>query len=132
MRILVVEDDETSNMALMKALEPEHEVFATREAESADLVLQNQRFDLILMDIGLPGMDGITLTELMRQESANRETPVVAVSGMEGEEVITKARDSGFNAFVKKPYSVRSLREIVQAYGSEPPATARLNFRVFQ
>jgi CheY-like chemotaxis protein len=117
LKILVVEDDEISNMAMMQALEREHEVFATREAESADLVLQNQKFDLILLDINLPGMDGIRLSEVVRSDSVNRDTPIVAVSGMDSEDVLKRVRDHGFRAFIKKPYSLQTLREAIQVYG---------------
>lgn len=132
MRILVVEDDELSNIALMQVLEGEHEVFATREAESAEFVLQNQRFDLILLDINLPGMDGIKLSQLVRSESLNRDTPIVAVSGLEGEEVLQQAQTSGFNAFIRKPYTVRSLREAVQTYGRDNWKNEPQQFRVFE
>jgi two-component system, sensor histidine kinase len=131
-RILIVEDDEFSNLALMHLLESEHEVFATREAESADLVLRNQQFDLILLDIGLPGMDGIALSEHVRHQTINRETPIVAVSGLEGEEVVQRAQTSGFNAFIKKPYTVEALREVLDLYGGTPTPPGSLQFRIFQ
>lgn len=131
MRILVVEDDEFSKMALMQVLEREHEVFATREAESADLMLRNQQFDLILLDIGLPGMDGIELSKIVRCASVNRDTPIVAVSGLEGEEIVRRARDSGFNAFIRKPYTLRSLREVVDAY-TKSAVERQLDFAIYQ
>ena len=133
MRILIVEDDEFSNLALMQLLEADHEVFATREAESADLMLQNQQFDLILLDIGLPGMDGLTLSEHVRGETINRATPIVAVSGMEGDEVVSRAMESGFNAFIKKPYSLRALREVLTLYsGMNGLRHLDPSFRIFQ
>lgn len=128
MRILVVEDDELSNMALMQALEPDHEVFATHEAESADLVVQNQQFDLILLDINLPGMDGIRFSEIVRCDRYNKNTPIVAVSGMDTADVLDKVRDHGFRAFIKKPYSLKALREAIELYGS---GTQQSDFRVF-
>lgn len=133
MRILIVEDDEFSNLALMQVLEPDHEVFATREAESANLMLHNQRFDLILLDIGLPGMDGIALSEHVRGETINCGTPIVAVSGMEGEDVVTRAMHSGFNAFIRKPYTVSVLREVLAMFSSvNTDRIGSSGFRTFQ
>lgn len=133
LRILVVEDDEISNMMLMHVLEREHEVFATREAESADFMLRNQSFDLVLLDIALPGMNGLELAESLKQRDPKCSTPIVAVSGLDGEEIVDRAHKSGFSAFIRKPYTLNSLKDVLSTYSAAPAVLhSTEGFRVYQ
>ena len=133
MRILVVEDDEISNMMLMQVLEREHEVFATREAESADFMLRNQNFDLVLLDIALPGMNGLELAQSLKKRDPKYSTPIVAVSGLDGEEIVERAQRSGFSAFIRKPYTLTSLKDVLSTYCAATPVLSPIDsFRVYQ
>jgi CheY-like chemotaxis protein len=72
--------------------------------------------DVILMDIALPGMDGLSLTRLLKADARLREVPVVALtaSAMKGDE--QRALDGGCDGYIAKPIDTRRLAEQVAAF----------------
>lgn len=115
--ILVV-DDNPSNLKLFTLLLalPGYQVSTARDAGEALLILANLQPDLILMDLQLPDIDGLTLTRQLKQDARFRQTPIVAVtaSAMVGDE--EKARAAGVDGYVTKPLDKRAFRAMVQSY----------------
>jgi CheY-like chemotaxis protein len=109
-RILVV-DDNQANLALAAALLEARgcAVLVAESAEEAQVLLRTEVPDLILMDIALPGMDGLTLTRLLKADARLKHVPVVALTAfaMEGDEV--KALSAGCEAYITKPIDTRAL-----------------------
>jgi CheY-like chemotaxis protein len=72
--------------------------------------------DLILMDIALPGMDGLTLTRKLKADPRFKDVPVVALTAfaMKGDD--RKALDAGCDGYITKPIDTRALPEQVQAF----------------
>jgi len=109
-RILIVDDNATNLKLASEILEMEgHEVVRAMDAEQALQLLGNLRPDLILMDIGLPGMDGLTLTRQLKDVQALRGTPIVALSAfaMKGDE--QKALAAGCDGYITKPIDTRAF-----------------------
>jgi CheY-like chemotaxis protein len=79
------------------------------DAEEAQVVLTAILPDLILMDIALPGMDGLTLTRLLKADERTRHIRVVALTAfaMKGDE--QKALDAGCDGYITKPIDTRAL-----------------------
>jgi len=127
MSILIV-DDSTDNLDLTRLLlEAEgYEVWTAEDAGQAMSVLQGHRPDLILMDVQLPGMDGLELTRRLRQDHACDEVPIVALTAyaMRGDE--EKARSAGCDGYVTKPIDTRTfgkrVREYLRGMGATPRA----------
>jgi len=71
--------------------------------------------DMILMDIAMPGMDGLTTTRNIRNGKYGREIPIVAVTG-QGGEVYDKAIAAGCNAMLEKPVDLDSLETVIRQY----------------
>jgi len=117
--ILVVEDN-ADNMKLMKwLLEDEgYEFVCAVTGEEALARLQTSSFDAVLMDISLPGMDGMAVTRRLRQDPRFRDLPVVAVTAhaVKGEE--EKILASGVSGIVTKPIEedrfVQTLRSVLK------------------
>jgi CheY-like chemotaxis protein len=110
--ILVIEDNDL-NMKLIRTL-LKLKNYQTIEAVDAEKGIQLAREyhpDLILMDIQLPGMDGLTATRLIKNDSVIRDIPVVAMTGyaMQGDDEQTG--DSGFVGYLNKPIDTRSFLE---------------------
>jgi two-component system cell cycle response regulator len=108
--ILVVEDNEL-NMKLIRALLQIGE-FRVLEAPNAEIGLQfarEEKPDLILMDIQLPGMDGLTATCILKQDPSTQKIPVVALTSyaMEGDR--EKARAAGCDDYISKPLDTREF-----------------------
>jgi CheY-like chemotaxis protein len=112
--ILVIEDNDV-NMKLMRAvlqLGP----YRMLEAVDAETGLDLARKDpphLILMDIQLPGMDGLTATRIIKSDQDLKRIPVIAITGFAMDAEKENARDVGFEAYIVKPFNVKTLLETI-------------------
>lgn len=116
-RILIVDDNATNLKLAAEVLELEgHIVLRAVDAEDALVKLQECLPDLILMDIALPGMDGLALTRLIKTVPRTRCVPVIALSAfaMKGDE--EKALAAGCNGYITKPISTRNFPSQILAY----------------
>ncbi len=115
--ILVV-DDNPSNLKLFTLLlaVPGYEVTTARNAREALSILEHTQPELILMDLQLPDIDGLTLTRRLKQDPRLQHTPIVAVtaSAMKGDE--EKARAAGVDGYMTKPLDKRAFRAMVQGH----------------
>lgn len=123
-RILVVDDNPTNLKLAVDVLQcAGYQVFEAEDAENAIVVIQQKRPDLVLMDIALPGMDGLTLTRKMKADSATRHICIVALTAfaMKGDD--QKARAAGCDGYITKPIDTRNLPDQVAEYlKARPPS----------
>jgi len=115
--ILIV-DDNVDNLELTQIL-LESEGFEVRVAEDAGQALERLRTyrpRLILMDVQLPGMDGLELTRQLRQDASLREVIIVALTAyaMKGDE--DDARAAGCDGYITKPINTRTFPAAVRQY----------------
>jgi two-component system cell cycle response regulator DivK len=113
--ILIVEDNE-KNMKLARDLLQYHG-FATVEATNAEdgLVLARERQPkLVLMDIQLPGMDGVAALAQLRTNAATATIPVVAMTASVMKEDRERFEKAGFDGFITKPIDVRAFPQQVR------------------
>ena len=111
-KILVVEDNPTNLKLVSDVLEfAGYDILKATDAEEAQLILAVTLPDLILMDIALPGMDGLTLTRKLKAEERTRGIHIVALTAfaMKGDE--QKAFDAGCDGYITKPIDIRQLVE---------------------
>jgi two-component system, cell cycle response regulator DivK len=117
-RSILVVDDNESNLRLMKALlmAEGYLVKTALEAEEAILALETFEPQLILMDLQLPGMDGLELTRLLKRDPARRHISIVALTAyaMKGDE--EKAIAAGCDGYLTKPIDTRALPELIAVY----------------
>jgi CheY-like chemotaxis protein len=115
--LVLIVDDHPINLKLASEvlLASDYRVVAAADAEQAQNLLITLVPDLILMDIALPGMDGLTLTRMIKADARLRHIPVVALTAyaMRGDEL--KASDAGCDGYITKPIDTRSLVEQVSA-----------------
>ena len=108
--ILVVEDQEDNRQILRDLLgNAGYQLVEAGNGEEAIAAVTTQRFDLILMDIQLPVMDGYEATRRIRSNPELNSIPIIAVTSyaLTGDEA--KALAAGCNAYITKPYSPRAL-----------------------
>jgi two-component system, cell cycle response regulator DivK len=115
--ILIV-DDNPDNLKLIEML-LECEGYAVRTAEDADRalgLLRTYRPDLILMDIQLPGMDGLELTRRLRAMPGFEKVGIVALTAyaMPGDEA--NARAAGCDGYITKPVATRTFAGVIRQY----------------
>jgi two-component system cell cycle response regulator DivK len=115
-RILVVEDN-ADNMTLLQFLlkSAGHIVLAATDAEAGLTLARTEQPDLILMDIQLPGMDGLEAAGLLKQGDATRAIPVIALTAlaMKGDE--ERIRAAGCDGYISKPIRYKEFLEAVGA-----------------
>ena len=118
--ILIVEDNE-KNMKLVRDI-LRHQGHTTLEAATGGdgvRLAREHRPDLVLMDIQLPDIDGISALRLLREDAALDAIPVVAVSASVMPDDQQKIVTSGFDAFITKPINLKQFRETVQRFLAE-------------
>lgn len=113
-RVLIVEDNPLSLELLREVLEADgHRVIPAISGSEALSLARAERPDLILMDIQLPGIDGLTVTRALKAEPETREIPVVGVSAHAMRDDIDRALQAGCVAYLPKPIDTRRFRDLV-------------------
>ncbi len=115
-RILVVEDHpDNMTLAVLLLQSAGHTVFSAIDAEAGLMLARTELPNLILMDIQLPGMDGLQATTLLKADTATRGIPVIALTAlaMSGDE--ERIRAAGCDGYISKPMRVHEFLAAVAA-----------------
>jgi len=113
-RILIAEDDADEREAIAAALEADYEVAAVADG---NLALASARLgtpDLVILDLRLPGMDGLGVLNALRTDLATAEVPVILLSGQADDATRVRALDLGAADFIQKPTSLGELRARIE------------------
>lgn len=115
--IMVVEDYDDTRVLLRHALEIKgYRVLEAVNGQEAVDLAERERPDLILMDLDLPILDGITATNQIRQQSRMEEVPIVAVTAYPLSYSRVKAFARGCNEYMSKPIDLKELEEVIVRY----------------
>jgi two-component system, cell cycle response regulator DivK len=114
--VLVIEDDEL-NMKLVKAILSRQgfRVIGAESAEEGLPLVRSEKPNVVLMDLKLPGMDGLAATRLIRSDPETARVPVIAVTAYAMEIDVKRAIDAGCDACVTKPLDLKSFIATVRA-----------------
>jgi CheY-like chemotaxis protein len=113
-RILIVDDDELVLIALEELLKPQgFEVQTVSSGSAALRALEHNRFDLMLLDIIMPEMDGLELCKKIREKENCRDTPIVFLTAKSTEKDKTQGLEAGANLFLSKPISPEKLLQLI-------------------
>lgn len=113
-KVLLVEDNHMNKILVREILTLNgYDIIEAKSGTEALKVLSTERPDIILMDLHLPEMDGITATRIIKSDERNKSIPVLALtaSAMKGEE--DKILDKGFDGYVAKPIEMKKLLEAI-------------------
>jgi len=125
--ILVIEDNATNmKLTTMLLVTAGHSFITATDAEAGLSLAREHQPDLILMDVQLPGMDGLAATELLKADEATRAIPVLALTAlaMKGDE--ERIRAAGCDGYIAKPLDYRSFLATVSTHLKSPPKGGRL------
>ena len=115
--ILLVEDNETNQMLAMTVLQRDgYRVDVAGSSEEAALRLAAARPDLILMDLQLPGQDGLSLTRALKEDPATNSIPIVAMTAHAMLGDADEALAAGCAGYIAKPIDTRVLGDQVRRY----------------
>lgn len=114
-KILVVDDDELVLSAIQELLTPMGFSVATRSNGPAALeAAARERFDLVILDVIMPEMDGFEVCRRVREIESYAETPILMLTAMSGEVDRQKGLDAGANLYLPKPIAPRRLIALVE------------------
>jgi len=116
--VLVVDDDSLFQQVVCRALQMDgHSPLGVKNGDEALVQIKKRRPDLILLDLVMPGMDGMTLLRTLRLERETANIPVIIFSVTTTENVAESALALGANAvLLKTRFSIAELRELVKDY----------------
>jgi two-component system cell cycle response regulator DivK len=115
-KVLIVEDNPANmSLAIFLLQSAGHTVLSAVDAEIGLRLARDEQPNLILMDIQLPGMDGLEATVLLKRDAATRAIPVIALTAlaMKGDE--ERIRAAGCDGYIAKPLEYRSFLATISA-----------------
>jgi PAS domain S-box-containing protein len=122
-RILVVDDDADARDSLTVLLDlMGHVVRTAKDGQSAIEVAAEFRPEVVLLDIGMPGMSGYTVASRMRADAAGRDVVILAVTSWGQEEDRRRSRDAGIDRHLVKPVDFDELLRVLSDYLGPPPS----------
>jgi two-component system, OmpR family, copper resistance phosphate regulon response regulator CusR len=130
MRLLIVEDDAPLASGLQRILEAEgHAVDVTPRGEDAVMAASHEKFDLVILDIGLPQMDGFEVLRRLRAGSGGGPMPVLVLTARDAVDDRVRGLDLGADDYMVKPFAFAELLARVRALvrrgrGAESPRLA--------
>lgn len=108
---LVVDDDAMNRMVLQRSLEREgHAVRVAADGRAALELLRSEPFDIVLLDVLMPEMDGLELLELIQSDDELRATPVIMISALEDMASVARCIELGAEDYLPKPFDPVLLR----------------------
>ena len=112
-QLLLVEDDQPIRMALSRALGAHgHGVVSAGSAAAALSLVESRKPDLVVLDLGLPDIDGLQMLRMLRAVSA---VPVIVATARDDDRTVVAALDAGADDYVVKPFSAAQLEARVRA-----------------
>jgi CheY-like chemotaxis protein len=127
LRVLVVEDNDDVARSLAMLLELwGHDAEIVDRAETALKAVQTHRPAVVLMDIGLPGVDGYEVARMLRRQEGCDSLMLVAMTGYGQEEDRRRAREAGFDHHLVKPVDPDVLQQLLASLQVPPPGGGRV------
>jgi two-component system CheB/CheR fusion protein len=115
MHVLIVDDNEdTTETAALLFGAWNHEIRVARTGPEALAIAPAYQPDVILLDIGLPGMDGYQVARRLRQDPRFKDTLIIAISGYGSESDRRHSQEAGFNDHLVKPVDLQKLNELLK------------------
>jgi len=110
-RVLLIDDDARVRTSLKMVLEPSYDIFQAADAQEGLDVFRKEGPDLVLLDVILPGTDGLAVLQTLRSE--NKMTPVIMLTGTKSVKTAVDAMKLGAADYLSKPFEVEELRIVV-------------------
>jgi DNA-binding response OmpR family regulator len=118
MNILIIEDDKlTLNLLQYSVEQLGHKTFLSEDGEDAIKLINEKEFDLIICDIMMPGISGLSLVSVLRTIHLST-VPIIMMSSLNNKPLLEAAFEAGANDFIAKPFSMEELSAKLNKYDS--------------
>ncbi|NIP26737.1 MAG: response regulator, partial [Phycisphaerae bacterium] len=116
-RILYIEDNPSNMLLVRRIIEAEgYEMLEATDGETGWDTIARERPDFILMDLYLPGIDGLELTRIVKNDPQLQSIPIVALTAHGDVEIEEAARRAGCDGFLHKPANVQQVRDMIRQF----------------
>lgn len=112
--ILAADDEDINRDILEEILEDDYEIKCVADGEECLKSIEERIPDILLLDVGMPGMSGIEVCETLRANDATKELPIFLLSGYAANENISAGLAAGANHYISKPFAPLDLLEAIQ------------------
>ena len=113
--VLVIEDDETMRAALKRILESEGlDVRTAADGTQLGEAIGDKPIDLIILDVGLPWINGLELAKLLREHDSLSRIPLVFISGKTSEFDVKRGFEAGADDYIKKPFEIEKVKKTIR------------------
>lgn len=113
--VLIIEDDETMRAALKRILESENlDVRTAADGTQLGEAIGDKPIDLILLDVGLPWINGLELAKLLREHESLKDIPLVFISGKATEFDIKRGFEAGADDYITKPFEIEKVKKTIR------------------
>jgi CheY-like chemotaxis protein len=113
-RVLVVDDDAGMRRLLQATLRQiECTAILAEDGETALSLARQHEVDAVVLDVNMPGLDGIEVCHAIRGDPATAHVPVIMLTGRGDEESAARARAAGASAYLVKPSSLRVVKQVL-------------------
>lgn len=113
--VLVIEDDETMRAALKRILESEGlDVRTAADGTQLGEAIGDKPIDLIILDVGLPWINGLELAKLLREHDSLKDIPLVFISGKTSEFDVKRGFEAGADDYIKKPFEIEKVKKTIR------------------
>ena len=114
-KIVLVEDEiDTAKVIVKRLATAGYNVMVSQDALQAFRIINEERPDLVILDLMLPGRGGLSVLERMRLSAFTTHIPVVVLTGMKDETHKKKVLDEGVDAYLEKPYEAQELLTVIK------------------
>lgn len=139
-QILVADDDQAMLQMIEQVLKNEgYDVLATPSAEGAQNIIKETLPDLFLLDLSLPGLNGIEFCRKLRKQPETADSPIIFLTSHNDIHTVVKALEAGGDDYIRKPFAVRELTARLRAhlrrynaFASENMTQLRINPDTYQ
>lgn len=108
LRILHVDDEPAVSSALKRSLRKQpYEITSVQNGYAAILLARETKYDLVILDVAMPGMDGFSLLETLR--NLDPTVKAISLTGLSNNQVVFEAIKAGFDGYLEKPYDPNGL-----------------------
>lgn len=116
-RILYIEDNPSNMLLVRRIIEAEgYEMLEAADGETGWDTIARERPDFILMDLYLPGIDGLELTRIVKSDPQLHSIPIVVLTAHGDVEIEEAARRAGCDGFLHKPANVQQIRDTLRQF----------------
>jgi len=122
--LMVVEDDTDTRELLQKALGSEYELVGVSNGEGVPQLVESHQADLVVLDIGLPGISGIEVCRQLRAHGPTRNIPILFLTAFGGDAIFTEGVIAGGDGWMTKPFDVPKLKERIEYLLRGPAAVS--------